>query len=72
MVILNDINKTTECRCQSHHSSSQRQWNQPKHDTQLYGHIKKAVVVFFKEFQWDQRPQPLQNYLIHHSTKISQ
>ena len=30
----------------------------------------RAVVVFVKEFQWDQRPQPLQNGLIHHSTKI--
>ena len=30
-----------------------------------------AVVVFVKEFQWDQIPQPLQNHLSHHSTKIS-
>ena len=29
----------------------------------------REVVVFDKEFQWDQRPQPLQNGLIHHSTK---
>ena len=26
----------------------------------------RAVVVLVKEFQWDQRPQPLQNGLIHH------
>ena len=26
----------------------------------------RAVVVFVKEFQWDQRPQPLQNGLIRH------
>ena len=26
----------------------------------------RAVVVFVKEFQRDQRPQPLQNSLIHH------
>ena len=43
--------------------------------TQLYGHncmatADRAVVVFVKEFQWDQRPQPLQNGLIHHSPKI--
>ena len=29
----------------------------------------RAVVVFVKEFQWDQRPRPLQNGLIHHSLK---
>jgi hypothetical protein len=39
-----------------------------------YGMAKanKAVMVFFKEFQWDQRPRPLQNGLIpNHPKKIS-
>ena len=31
----------------------------------------RAVMVFVKEFQWDQRPQQLQNGLIHYSTKIN-
>ena len=26
----------------------------------------RAVSVILKEFQWDQRPRPLQNGLIHH------
>ena len=30
------------------------------------GTAGKAVMVFVKEFQWDQRPQLLQNGLIHH------
>ena len=29
----------------------------------------RAVVVFVKEFQWDQRPQQLQNGLIHQLPK---
>ena len=31
----------------------------------------RAVVVFFKEFQWDQRYHPLQFGLIHHSHTIN-
>ena len=31
----------------------------------------RAVVVFVKEFQWDQRRQPLQNGWIHHKLKIN-
>ena len=31
----------------------------------------RAVVVFVKEFQWDQRPKPLQNGLINHSHQIN-
>ena len=30
----------------------------------------RAVVVFVKELQWDQKPQPLQDGLIHHSPQI--
>ena len=30
----------------------------------------RAVLVFVKEFQWDPRPQPLQNSLTHHSNKL--
>ena len=30
----------------------------------------RAIVVFVKEFQWKQIPQPTKNNLIHHSTKI--
>ena len=31
----------------------------------------RAVVVFVKEFQWNQRPQPHQNGLILHKPKIN-
>ena len=31
----------------------------------------RAVVVIVKEFQWDQRPGPLQNGLIYNSTEIN-
>ena len=37
---------------------------------QLYGHSRESVVVVVKEFKWDQRSQPLQYGLIHHSNKI--
>ena len=29
----------------------------------------RAAVLFVKEFQWDQSPQPLQNGLFHYSQK---